>query len=100
MKYSNWVEFKVNAMELFLHNPELFRYNVQYAEHKKGISVSCTDNDIHIEYFTTQHSDLRKVDQLVQWYISKMASDLPTDQLVKSIREDIEEEKLKRSSAN
>ena len=58
----------------------------------------------------TQHSDLRKVDQLVQWYISKMASDLPTDQrfplrspsvvVVKSIREDIEEEKLKRSSAN
>lgn len=25
MKYHNWVEFKVNAMELFLHNPELVR---------------------------------------------------------------------------
>ena len=23
MKYTNWVEFKINAMELFLHNPEL-----------------------------------------------------------------------------
>ena len=81
--------------------------------------MSCTDNDIvscrlpshlqHIEYFTTQHSDLRKVDQLVQWFVSKMASDLPTDQrcaaflcscvVVKMIRADIEEEKLKRSGA-
>ena len=56
MKYSNWAEFKINAMELFLHNPEIvggglfhhlqFRYNIQYAKHKKGMSISCTDNDI------------------------------------------------------
>ena len=23
MKYTNWIEFKINAMELFLHNPEI-----------------------------------------------------------------------------
>ena len=22
MKYTNWVEFKINVMELFIHNPE------------------------------------------------------------------------------
>ncbi|KAK8798034.1 hypothetical protein WA171_005562 [Blastocystis sp. BT1] len=100
MKYTNWVEFKIAAMTLFLHNPEIFRYNVKYAEHKKDVTVSCTDNDIHIEFHTSQHNDLRKIDQLVQWVIAKTASDLSYEELTKVVRSEIEDEKQKRSNAN
>ncbi|KAK8798187.1 hypothetical protein WA588_003272 [Blastocystis sp. NMH] len=100
MKYTNWVEFKINVMELFIHNPGNFRYNVQYAENKKGVTVRCTDNDIHIEFFTDQHNDLRKIDQLVQWVIMKTASDLTPEELSKQVRAEIEEEKSKRTPVN
>ncbi|KNB44382.1 hypothetical protein JH06_1713 [Blastocystis sp. subtype 4] len=100
MKYTNWVEFKIAAMTLFLHNPEIVDGSLYglYAEHKKDVTVSCTDNDIHIEFHTSQHNDLRKIDQLVQWVIAKTASDLSYEEC--NIRSEIEDEKQKRSNAN
>ena len=56
-----------------------------------------------MEYFTKEYSDLQKVEQLVQWFISKMASELPLEEckimssisslVQKSIQMEIEQEK-------
>ncbi|CBK23142.2 uncharacterized protein [Blastocystis hominis] len=79
-------------MRLFMHNPEVFRYNIQYADHKKGVSISCTDNDIHIEYFAKTSDDLPKIELLVDWFLNKMASSLPLEELQQSIQAEIDAE--------
>ena len=56
-----------------------------------------------MEYFTKEYNDLQKVEQLVQWFISKMASELPLEEckiississlVQKSIQMEIEQER-------
>jgi signal recognition particle subunit SRP9 len=72
---SDFDEFVQRSTELFQASPDKSRYTIKYRDNDKMLVLKVTNNVTCLQYKTSQHGDMKKLEQLNNTMMQLMAAE-------------------------